>query len=123
MTAGEIIGTDYGGFALEFHPPLTVLENKSFAGRRRPMKLWQKIMVNGGARVARKVGKSVPLLGTAVVIGLMGYEIKKKGLMKGVVNTALNATPVLGTAKNVIELFTGDWLADKDQIKGAKQEA
>ena len=81
------------------------------------MKLWQKIMVNGGARVARKVGKSVPLLGTAVVIGLMGYEIKKKGLMKGVVNTALDATPVLGTAKNVIELFTGDWLRDKKREK------
>lgn len=86
------------------------------------MKLWQKIMVNSGARVARKVGKSVPLLGTAVVIGLMGYEIKKKGLVKGVVNTALDATPVLGTAKNVIELFTGDWLADKDLVKEKRQE-
>jgi len=81
------------------------------------MKFWQKLMVNSGARVARKVGKSVPLIGTAVVIGLMGYEIKKKGLFKGVVNTALDATPVIGTAKNVIELFTGDWLADKEQIK------
>ncbi len=81
------------------------------------MKLWQKLMVNGGARIARKVGKSMPLVGTAVVIGLMGYEIKKKGLVKGVVNTALDATPVLGTAKNVIELFTGDWLRDKEPIK------
>lgn len=81
------------------------------------MKFWQKLMVNSGARVARKVGKSVPLVGTAVVIGLMGYEIKKKGLFKGVVNTALDATPVIGTAKNVIELFTGDWLADKEQAK------
>ncbi|MBI1764346.1 MAG: hypothetical protein HYR56_23210 [Acidobacteria bacterium] len=86
------------------------------------MKLWQKIMVNGGARVARKVGKSMPLVGTAVVIGLMGYEIKKKGLVKGVVNTALDATPVLGTAKNVIELFTGDWLADKDKVREEKRE-
>lgn len=81
------------------------------------MKLWQKLMVNTGARVARKVGKSVPIVGTAVVIGLMGYEIKKKGLLKGVVNTALDATPVIGTAKNVIELFTGDWLADKEPTK------
>ena len=81
------------------------------------MKFWQKLMVNSGARVARKVGKSVPLIGTAVVIGLMGYEIKKKGLFKGVVNTALDATPVIGTAKNVIELFTGDWLSDKEQLK------
>lgn len=81
------------------------------------MKLWQKLLINGSARVARKLGKSVPLLGTAVVIGLAGYEIKKKGLMRGVVNTALDATPVLGTAKNVIELFTGDWLADKESTQ------
>jgi hypothetical protein len=33
--------------------------------------------------------------------------------MRGVVNTALDATPVIGTAKNVIEIFTGDWLLDK----------
>jgi hypothetical protein len=77
------------------------------------MKFWQKMMVNGGVRVARKLGKSLPLVGTAVVIGLVGYEVKKKGLLRGVVNTALDATPVLGTAKNVIELVTGDWLADK----------
>lgn len=81
------------------------------------MNLWEKMMVNGGVRIARKVGKAVPLVGTAVVIGLIGYEIKKKGLLKGVVNTALDATPVVGTAKNMIELFTGDWLKDKETVK------
>jgi hypothetical protein len=67
----------------------------------------------GSTRLAKKLGKSIPLVGTAVVVGLVGYEIKQKGLMRGIVNTALDATPVLGTAKNVIEVFTGDWLADK----------
>jgi hypothetical protein len=33
--------------------------------------------------------------------------------VRGIVNTALDATPVIGTAKNVIEVFTGDWLPDK----------
>ncbi len=74
----------------------------------------------GGTRLARKVGKSIPVVGTVVVVGLAGYEIKKKGLMRGLVNTALDATPLVGTAKNVIELFTGDWLADK---KPAEQKA
>jgi hypothetical protein len=67
----------------------------------------------GGSRLAVKVSKSMPLVGTAIAIGLVGYEIKKKGLVKGLVNTALDATPVVGVAKNVIETFTGEWLPDK----------
>ena len=67
----------------------------------------------GGARLAIKAAKTVPLVGTAVVIGLAGYEIKKKGLFRGIFNTALDATPVVGVAKNAIEIFTGDWLPDK----------
>ena len=51
----------------------------------------------GGSRLAIKAAKSMPLVGTAVVIGLAGYEIKKKGLLKGLVNTALDATPVAQT--------------------------
>ena len=77
----------------------------------------------GGTRLARKVGKALPLVGTAVAVGLVGYEIKKKGLMRGIVNTALDATPVVGTAKNVIEVFTGDWLADKNEPKEHQKAA
>ena len=77
----------------------------------------------GSTRLAKKLGKAIPFVGTAVVVGLVGYEIKKKGLVRGVVNTALDATPVLGTAKNVIEVFTGDWLADKDKLKDEKKTA
>ncbi len=68
----------------------------------------------GGYRVAIRVAKSVPIVGAAVAFGLAGYEIKKKGLFKGLVNTALDATPVVGLAKNTIEMFTGDWFPDKD---------
>ena len=74
----------------------------------------------GGTRIVRKVGKAMPLVGTAVVIGMTAYEVKKKGLLRGIVNTALDATPVIGTAKNVIEVFTGDWLPDKQPNHSAK---
>ncbi|MGE0132866.1 MAG: hypothetical protein AB7U82_32710 [Blastocatellales bacterium] len=67
----------------------------------------------GAARLAIKAAKSAPVVGTAVAIGLVGYEVKKKGLIKGLVNTALDATPVVGVTKNAIEMFTGDWLSDK----------
>jgi hypothetical protein len=73
----------------------------------------RRIVQAGAARLAIKAAKSMPVVGTAVAIGLVGYEVKKKGLIKGVVNTALDAMPLLGVTKNAIELVTGDWLADK----------
>ena len=73
----------------------------------------RRIIRAGGARIAVRAAKTIPVVGAAVAIGLVGYEIKKKGLIKGVVNTALDATPVLGATKNAIEIFTGDWFSDK----------
>jgi len=49
--------------------------------------------------------------------GLAGYEIKKKGLIPGVVHVGLDVTPVIGTAKNVVEIFTGDLIPDKKDRK------
>jgi len=75
--------------------------------------IFRRLIQAGGARLAVKAAKSMPLVGTVVVVGLAGYEIKKKGLVKGIANVALDATPVLGVTKNVIETFTGDWIPDK----------
>lgn len=73
----------------------------------------RRIIRAGAARLAIKAAKSVPVVGAAVAIGLISFEIKKKGLIKGVVNTALDVTPILGATKNAIEMVTGDWLPDK----------
>ena len=70
----------------------------------------------GGMRLVKKFGKALPVVGVAVTVGMVGYEVKKKGLLRGIVNTALDATPLIGTAKNVIEIFTGDWLSDKEPV-------
>jgi hypothetical protein len=67
----------------------------------------------GGWVVAKRAAKSVPYLGTAVAIGLVGYDIKRKGVVKGVLNAGIDAIPFVGTAKNVVEFFTGDLLPDK----------
>jgi hypothetical protein len=79
----------------------------------------RRIIRAGGYRIAMRAAKSVPLVGTAVAVGLIGYEIKKKGIARGLVNTALDATPVVGLIKNTIEMFTGDWLPDKEKRDGA----
>lgn len=64
--------------------------------------------------LAKRLLKSTPVVGTALTVGLAGYDIKRKGLVKGAINVALNATPVVGTVKNVVEIFTGDILPDKN---------
>jgi hypothetical protein len=66
-----------------------------------------------GWAVAQKLLKALPFIGTVFIIGLAGYEIKKKGLFRGAVHVGLDATPVVGTTKNVVEIFTGDWIPDK----------
>lgn len=71
----------------------------------------------GGWQVAKRVAKSIPVVGGLMTIGLVGYDIKKKGVVKGVINSGLDAIPIVGTAKNVVEFFTGDFLSDKEEKK------
>jgi hypothetical protein len=61
------------------------------------------------------VAKAVPYVGTVVAIGLIGQSIKRKGVVKGVVNSGIDAIPFVGTAKNVVEIFTGDLIPDKNK--------
>lgn len=77
----------------------------------------RKVVEAGGWQVAKRVGKSIPVVGGLLTIGLVGYDIKKKGVIKGVLNSGLDAIPIVGTAKNVLELFTGDLLSDKEEPK------
>ena len=79
--------------------------------------LTRKATEAGGWMAARRIAKSVPYLGTAMAIGFVGYDIKKKGFVKGVINSGLDAIPFVGTGKNLIEFFTGDLLPDKKDSK------
>ena len=67
----------------------------------------------GGWTLAKRIIKPIPILGTVVVISLAGYDIKKKGLLRGGIHVGLDVTPIIGTAKGIIELFTGDLIPDK----------
>ena len=80
-------------------------------------KILERIIRAGAARLVVKAAKSTPVIGTAIAIGLIGYEVRKKGLVKGIINTTLDATPIVGVTKNAIEMFTGDWLPDKPPSK------
>jgi hypothetical protein len=88
------------------------------ANGRREIK--RKLAHAGGWQVAKRVAKTVPFGGTVVVIVLVGSDIRKKGIVKGLVNSGIDAVPFIGLAKNAIELFRGDFIADKP-VKRTRQ--
>ncbi|MGI9104645.1 MAG: hypothetical protein ACR2G4_00190 [Pyrinomonadaceae bacterium] len=67
----------------------------------------------GGMSLAKRLIKPIPVIGTALALGLAGYEIKKKGWRNGLIQVGLDITPGVGVVKNVVELFTGDLIPDK----------
>lgn len=75
--------------------------------------LKRKAAEAGGWMLAKRIAKSIPYVGSVMSIGLVGYDIKRKGLVKGVLNSGLDAIPVVGLGKNAIEFFTGDFFPDK----------
>jgi hypothetical protein len=84
-------------------------------GRKAKPGLTHKAARAGGLSLAKRLVKPIPVIGTAVAVGFAGYEIKKKGLRNGIIHVGLDLIPVFGTAKGVVEIFTGDWLPDKDK--------
>ena len=75
--------------------------------------LKRRIIRAGGWGVAKRLIKPIPIVGSVFAFGLAGYEIKRKGLIPGAVHVGLDVTPIVGTAKGVVELFTGDLIPDK----------
>ena len=73
----------------------------------------RRIIRAGGWGIAKRLIKPIPVVGSLFAVALAGYEIKKKGLLPGAVHVGLDVTPVVGTAKNVLEIFTGDLIPDK----------
>ena len=73
----------------------------------------RKLLHAGGWQVAKRLAKTIPFGGTAVAIALVGSDIKNKGVIKGVLNSGIDAIPFVGLAKNAVELVTGDFIPDK----------
>ena len=88
------------------------LFNNKMADRKSEIK--RKLIHAGGWQVAKRLAKMLPFGGTAVAIALVGTDIRRKGFLRGVVNSGIDAIPFVGLAKNGVELFTGDFLPDKD---------
>jgi hypothetical protein len=76
----------------------------------------------GGWRIAKRIIKPIPVVGSLLAIGLAGHEIRKKGWLRGAVHVGLDVTPVVGTAKGLVELMTGDLIPDKEPGRPAEKK-
>ena len=67
----------------------------------------------GGWKLAKRLIRPVPVVGTALTVGLAGQTVRRKGPLRGAVDVGLDILPFIGTAKTVVEIFTGDLIPDK----------
>ncbi|MGH9946141.1 MAG: hypothetical protein ACRD6X_02970 [Pyrinomonadaceae bacterium] len=73
----------------------------------------RKALHAGGWQVFKRSARMLPFGGTFVVLALVGDDIRTKGVVRGVVNSGIDAIPFVGFTKNAVEMFTGDFIPDK----------
>jgi hypothetical protein len=68
----------------------------------------------GQRRLTRKLSRSLPWIGGLIALATLGAAVRRKGLFKGALDTALDFTPFVGGAKNLAEAARGrDFLSDR----------
>ena|SRR2546422_8135017 len=88
-----------------------------------PNSIKRRVLRAGSLHALKRVMKLIPVAGSIFALGLAGYEIKKKGLIPGVAQVGLDVIPVVGTTKNVIEIFAGDLIPDKEASTAESEAA
>ncbi len=74
----------------------------------------QKAVRYGQLRVGRRLARSVPFVGGLIALAAVVSAVRRKGLFGGTLDTALNAVPFVGGAKNVAEMVRGrDFIRDR----------
>jgi len=69
--------------------------------------------------MARRLTRAMPWLGGVVALLTVGAAIRRKGLLGGTVDTALDMIPFVGGAKNLVEAARGrDFIRDRARVAG-----
>jgi hypothetical protein len=78
------------------------------------MAIFEKIARWGGIRAARRMSRTVPVVGGVMAAGALASTVRRKGFLRGVLDTALTAMPFVGGAKTAWEIVRGrDLIADR----------
>jgi hypothetical protein len=65
-------------------------------------------------KMSRRLYRSVPWIGSLLALATVGRAIRRKGVVGGTVDTALDFVPYLGGVKNLVEAGRGrDFIRDK----------
>jgi hypothetical protein len=78
----------------------------------------RNVAVRWGQRKAtRRLGRSIPWIGAAIAVAGLAATVRRKGVIGGSLDTALNAMPVVGSLKNVAEFMRGrDFIRDRASV-------
>jgi len=78
------------------------------------MTLTKQVAQYARGRVIRRLARSMPWIGGLVAVAAVGAAVRRKGLFRGALDTALDATPGVGAVKNAFEAIRGrDFIRDK----------
>ena len=78
------------------------------------MAISQPIIRYGQQRLLSRAMRAVPWLGALLALATVGAAIRRKGFVRGTLDTALNAVPVVGGVKAAAEVARGrDFLRDR----------
>jgi hypothetical protein len=65
-------------------------------------------------RVTRRMSRSMPWIGGLLALATVGAAMRRKGAVRGALDTALDFIPFVGGAKNLAEAARGrDFIRDK----------
>jgi hypothetical protein len=72
----------------------------------------------GGARLSRRLVRSIPFLGAVVAFATVASTVRRKGALGGLADTGFNAIPYVGALKNLVELVRGeDFFPDRSAAR------
>ena len=78
------------------------------------MSLSRQVVQYTQARVVRRMMRSMPWLGSAAALAMLGAAVRRKGVARGALDTALDMMPIVGALKNALEAMRGrDYLPDR----------
>lgn len=85
------------------------------------MNITQPLKRYGVRKVTRRLSKSLPWVGVIFAVAAVGGAIRRKGFLGGIVHSALDAVPFVGTAKNIVEIGRGrDFIRDRSSATGVR---
>ena len=78
------------------------------------MTIQQQMLRYGQRRMHRRLGRALPWIGTAIALATLASTIRRKGIMRGLADSVLNAMPFIGGVKLFSEMIRGrEFLADR----------